>query len=745
MVRQRKLETLAVVLIVLIGVLGLATIKLAAVYSIDLAGKAWSIEVGNIVVTGDIPQTAMDGINGLGEVESAKLVTSKVIVAQVNGTPVSVALIYNPSPNPPMGYEVNSTSGDILVYLTSENTLVIKPGDRVFVPGYGYLTVDGEADGVVRIIGSTDATLFVPLSVVEKVKGEEIDILAVVARGNVNLTALAGKIRGIIRSSGGTVDDVMIQTAEDNPAAKPMRSMANAIEVFVSTALLVAVFLVAGSEATLLERNIREIGVLKAVGLDAIRATFYYAGHNIVRGLAGIVAGLLLSVPLSEYLVSWGAQQAHGRSMEILLERYPYSPDIGTMLWVGGIAGIVIVVGSLLPPLIGYRVPTSKALRFTGLVGRARGRMLGGRVRIAYHIRRAASRPWMTIFLVLFIALAWGAASSIPMSVRGTDVIGAEIKSYGYDASLLVNTFNTSPSEVVNIAKSAMGVEDAEAWASMWRAAKLKGEDVMLESCVSGSWKLGPALAEGRWPGPGEAVITETLSKVYDIGVGDSIVLETDKGSISLEVVGVARTHSNNGRIVFLYKDDYSKIVNENFAFLHLRTPNNAEEVALHVKAMLLEKGIPATIGSTKEEMLRQHEESSSFLRIFLSIINASTLIGSFAGLTVLVLVDLAGRLRELGVLRAIGFTNLELAATVVGDVLLASIIAAPLAYIVGISLSSIMLRLMEDAMGFLEPVARVSDLLWSGWILIPSLLLAYLASLLYLRRQTTSSLLRVE
>lgn len=72
------------------------------------------------------------------------------------------------------------------------------------------------------------------------------------------------------------------------------------------------------------------------------------------------------------------------------------------------------------------------------------------------------------------------------------------------------------------------------------------------------------------------------------------------------------------------------------------------------------------------------------------------------------------------------------------GEVLVAALAAAPLAYLAGFAISSSMLDMMAGPMGYVEPVPRLSDLARSGWVLGPALLASYMACLLYLRRQPT-------
>ncbi len=741
--RHRKLETLAVVIVVAVGVLGLATIRLAATYSIGLAGKAWVYEAGNIVVDGRIPEEAVDAVSSLPGVEEVKLIDLVTTVAWLDGTPISVALIHNPSPSYPFSY-IADQPGDVMVYDVGEPQPV-EPGDTLSVPGYGDLKVGGRARGVARIAGGIDAVLLVPRGVVESVQGQHIQVLSIVAPEATDLEGLASRVEEAVAAAGGSVRNVMIQTEEDNPATKPMSSMARAFEIFVSVALIAAALLMAGSEASLLERNVRELGVLKAVGVDAWRTAAYYAGHNVVRGLVGTLIGLALSIPLSEKLVEWGARQAHGSAMEILMERYPYSPDPQALLWAGGFALILVAAGSLIPPLLAYRIPAARALRFTGLTGPAGIAVLRGKARLAYAVRRALSRPWRAAFLVLFLAITWGAAASIPMSVRGIDVIGEEIAMYGYDASIVVVLEGRDPSTLPGVALRVGGVEAAEIWAFEWRAATLGGDEVTVASCLEGSWSLGPVLARGRWPGPGEAAITETLSRLHGLDLGDEVVLSFGRGELRLRVVGIARTHNNDGLLVYVSREDYLSVLDTDFVLLRIRASGDPEEVAARVKAALVAGGVPASIAGTKEGMLESHRNNLRFVRMFLTIINAATLVVGLLGLAVLVVVDLAGRLREIGVLRALGLTDGELGLAVAGEVLVAALVAAPLAYLAGLAISSSMLDMMMGAMGYVRPLPRLSDLASSGWVLGPALLASYAACLLYLRRQPTSSLLRVE
>lgn len=743
---KRKIESIVFVIIIFLGVTGIATIKLAADYSLELAGKAWSVEVGNIVIIGDIPYNVTGSLTGLPDVAELKLIKVKTSVAFHDTEPLSVAFVYNPTSSPPIGYLIDQ-EGSVIIYNVAGEKADLEPGDSITIPGYGSLTIDGNASGIVTISGGTDITLIVPLDIFNELPGKEVDVLAVIASPGANVSNLARTLYQNIVSQGGGVDSINIQTEEDNPAEAPMKSMALAFEVFIGTALVTGALLIAGSEMALLERNLRELGVLKAIGAGKKEIIAYYSGYNIMRGVIGSLLGIMLSIPLSRYLVTWGSKQAGSSTVEILMQHYPYTPSIGVIASIGLFAVGIILLFSIIPPLILSRINTVQALRFTGLSHRFRIlKIMYRKVRIAHSVRRILSRPWTTIFLILIIAVSWGATASIPMSIRSVNSMGDELETYGYTAVIMLPTQDLNFSELLEMADKVNGVSRAELWLSMWRGVEVFNETVSTHTCLIGNWTLGPSLIKGHWPGEGEIVVSETMARLYDLDLGDIVYIRNSKGQmLELRVSGIASTHENAGKIVFLNKRDYTALLGERYLYLRISSTDNGEVVGERVVRSLLENSIPAKLAYTKDELIKRQEQGTEFFRTFLSIINISTLITGFAGLAMLSLVDMAGRLKEIGVLRSIGFTNHELSVDLVLGTLIAIVFAAPLAYIVSLLISSSLLRLMVDALGFLEPIPSIMDLANTGWVILLALFFIYLVSLVYLRRQRTSDLLRVE
>ncbi|BEP17907.1 hypothetical protein PYJP_12590 [Pyrofollis japonicus] len=707
-VSRRKLESFAVIMVLFVGVVGLASIKLAASYSLSLAGKAWVYEVGSVVVEGHIPYSVLDKVRGIEGVERAKLIMAVDTIGYFDSTPISITLVYNPDDSYPMSYYISKGVPGVLEYVTNSQPIT-RPGDIVVVSGLGSIRITGIAKGIVSVSG-TDITLFVNESLIEKAKGRKEQILFIVAPGT-DPSKIASEIENLVRSEGGSIRTVFVQSGRSNPATAPLKSMANSLEIFTGIALVIAGFLIAGSEASLLERNVREIGVLKALGFSKGSVILYYAGYNMIRGAIGVAAGLTASVPVAEKLVSMGAREAQGSQvMELLMQKYPFTIDWGTLGETGLIALALILAATVLPPMLAYQVPTGQALRFTGLTGGIikLKSLHGGKLLLVYSLRRMASRPWFSAFLVLFLAVSWGATASIPMSLRGLNIIKEEIKGYGFDGKLLFAASSTRLDDVVDKALSAPSVKSIEVWDFSWRRAKINGKEVSLMSCIVGNWSLGPRLLSGRWPQHrGEAAITVTVSEEFGIGIGDVITLNTTRGTYVFRVTGIVTDHFDNGLVVFIDRGDYLQIVHPTSFLLYYKADRDSLQVGLRIKRVLIENGIPASKPRTKADLLRMQDSNMRFLSVFLSIIDASILFVGVVGLAVLVIVDIAGRLREIGVLRAIGFTDVQILVLDIIILLVAWLASMPLVYLVGYAISHTMLSIMRDAVGYLTPVPR--------------------------------------
>ncbi|NOZ89355.1 MAG: hypothetical protein GXO15_05460 [Crenarchaeota archaeon] len=144
----------------------------------------------------------------------------------------------------------------------------------------------------------------------------------------------------------------------------------------------------------------------------------------------------------------------------------------------------------------------------------------------------------------------------------------------------------------------------------------------------------------------------------------------------------------------------------------------------------------------TKEWELRSLRDAGSLLRGFMAAAGAGVLLAGVLGLALAGVLDLAGRLYELAVLRALGFTDERIALLEAVGVAAAWLLSAPLALLVGYMLAGHMASLAGSAFPGLEPRGPLESLLASSWAAAPVLAFNAAVWALYLRRLETARLL---
>ena len=313
---RRKLETIAIVVLVAVSVAGFLTIRMAASYARMLAGNAWADEVGNIVVVVDgiVDNNSIAGLLRGLPVDRFKLLEVVWTVGYYNGTPVSLVIVYNPGPSYPFSYTpALNASGDRVLFYRPGSKLAAHKGSAILIGSAGEksVIVAGVGDGV-AVIGTGELVVFADKELVREVgsSAKNIEsILSIVLKPGMDVEEAKEAIVGRLREAGYRVVSVFATTEENNPARRPMEGVAKALETLTLAGQAVALLLIAFTSLLAVERNIREVGVLESLGASRLQVAVFYSSHNIVRGLAGAVAGLLLSIPLSRLLVEWGVRQ----------------------------------------------------------------------------------------------------------------------------------------------------------------------------------------------------------------------------------------------------------------------------------------------------------------------------------------------------------------------------------------------------------------------------------------------------
>jgi putative ABC transport system permease protein len=355
---------------------------------------------------------------------------------------------------------------------------------------------------------------------------------------------------------------------------------------------------------------------------------------------------------------------------------------------------------------------------------------------------RKRSRLILTLVTLTLGGMIFMTVGSVQSSLEGQ--VDSVLAYNQFDVQIMLEReYRTS--QVEQAAYEVEGVTTVEAWATgsavRIRADGSESDSISVTALPPTSEMVDPTMESGRWllPEDENAVVLSQslLADEPDIEVGDEIVLEINGKERNWVVVGFAQTTDFTGQVTAYVNQAY---------FAHITNGVG------RISAVLIQVD-PAAVASLDEMalVLEEHFESSgirvanvvtvefirNFTGSFFSIIVALLLIMGVLIATVGAL-GLAGtmstnvleRTREIGVMRALGASDLTILGVVLVEGviigLISWVIGAALAYPAGYALSTLLgIALFEAPLGYIYSASGILS-----WLLVVALL-AGIASLL--------------
>jgi putative ABC transport system permease protein len=430
-----------------------------------------------------------------------------------------------------------------------------------------------------------------------------------------------------------------------------------------------------------------QIAVLKAFGY-ADRAV---AGHYLGFALAAVALGSVVGVLLGLWL------GARINEMYVNFYRFPvfrYEPGatvIGAAVGASALAAVVGALGAVrrvlaLPPAEAMR-PEPPARFRPGLLERSgAAARLPASARMIW--RNLARRPWRAALSVLGMALA---VSILLVGRYFVDAVQylADVQFRTVQREDLTVTFREPlPSRVRHDLHSLPGVLRAEPFRVV--AARLRFEHARRRVPVFGL----PADAELRRilgadldpvPPPREGVIlTGKLADILHVAPGDVLTLEVLEGERPVrEVVVAGRVDELLGLNAYMDARALHRLLREqgswSGAFLRVDA-TRADVLNAELKRMPAVAGASsrlAMLASFESTLARSFGIFTSVLVIFASVIACAMVYNAAR-------IALSERGRELASLRVLGFTRGEIAALLLGEQALLTVLALPVGFWIG-------------------------------------------------------------
>lgn len=485
-----------------------------------------------------------------------------------------------------------------------------------------------------------------------------------------------------------------------------MTSMMFLLQMFGVLALLLSCFIIINMVMAIMTKEIRQIGIMKAIGASTKKIASIYLSIVLLFGFAAT----LFALP-----VGFHAGMSYARFVASMLNFELFNTQISHGVWLFQVA-----IGTLLPAVVafipvyrGSRISVREALNNYG-VKDSLSLYSGSFSRLLNHIKL----PNSTIFairntfrrkgrlILTLVALVLGGAvfiSTFNIRTSLKETVKSRFTNQRYDVQAIFEK-GISETEFRESIEKLPFVSEYEIWgftrATQLLATGLESEQINLNLAPLKTSLFVPELFKGRWlsDNPNEAVINHVfLSKFPGTKTDSTITLKVNGKIKTFKVVGIIR-ELFSPQSVYVNRS----VLNEwptmsgrlNCSLIAFNPEKYADKTANSIKLeqWFKLKKYPVAMVFEKDhykELVIDHLVVITTMLIMVSLL--LILVGGL-GLITAMGISITERLRELAILRAVGVTSQKILQITIteGFVIgllswaLASILSIPLSYFLG-------------------------------------------------------------
>jgi len=265
-------------------------------------------------------------------------------------------------------------------------------------------------------------------------------------------------------------------------------------------------------------------------------------------------------------------------------------------------------------------------------------------------------------------------------------------------------------------------------------------ENISLLAPPGGSDLVSPMMIEGRWIEPGDVKKLTVAEGIYDyypnLEVGDTIPLKINGKEEYGEVGGIFKFIGLEGVIGYApyeYISREQNLSNRSFSYrieIQKHDLASQEVMAKDLDTYFRAQGFRVQEATPGLSTLDSAVESLDILITFLLIMALLTATVGSMGLAGTMSMNVLERTREIGIMRAIGATDLEIIRMVIVEGLLIGLLSFGLGMILAVPITYLLSAIVSNAV-FATPIAvvftPVGYFIWLGLVIILSSLASVL------------------
>ncbi|HSL42058.1 MAG TPA: FtsX-like permease family protein [Anaerolineales bacterium] len=564
-----------------------------------------------------------------------------------------------------------------------------------------------------------------------------------------HVTKVAQAISDRIERAGATIYFVSIYQPGHHFAYSITQGVFFILSVLGYMTVFLSGFLIINTITALVTQQTRQIGIMKAIGGANSQVLLMY----VVLVLGFGLGALIIAIPLANL-----AAKAMGGGMAAYLnfQPKPYQGYTITVVQQVIVALVVPVLAALWPIYNSIRVTVREAISDYGIGGNVKpktkavnkGALLVPRpmrlsLRNAFRKKTRLGLTLVTLVLAgaIFIGVynLWASFDKVMKDIQGYFMADINIsfgRYYRFE-------------EVSAIAQNVPGVSSVEGWTeyagTLIRDDEESGTQILFVAPPSTSTLIQPIITAGRWLKTGDEnaiVIGNHLLTIFpDLKIGDWLTIEIDGKKTNWHIVGVYSITGNVGTPLLYVNYEYlSRIIglpDQVYSVRVLTEQHDAvtqKRISEQIKVLYEERGIG--VGSTQlaSDFIRDQKAQTDILVYFMLSMAVMIAIVGGLGLMGTMSINVLERTREIGVMRAIGASNLDIQGIVIVEGMLIGLISWALSILLAIPITGILCFGVGMAIltAPMPPVYGVAGII--AWLIF-TLVLAMIASALPARR----------
>ncbi len=513
-------------------------------------------------------------------------------------------------------------------------------------------------------------------------------------------------------------------------------------------ALLLGAFLVINTINAIVSGQVRQIGVMKAIGGSTGQITRMYLALVLAFGVLAFLIAVPLAVLGGRGVVNMMADMINFNVTNSRVPGWVFLLELGVGL-------LVPLLAALWPVWSGSRVSVREAISSYGIEEGTRGGWFEGLL----NRFRWLSRPLMLslrntfrrkgrLALTLMTLMLAGAIFVSIFSVRDSmlKTLDQALAFWNFDVQM---TFLASPPGVdfVTEAEQVEGVTQAEIWTGALsfyqRPDGTENDGTIIYGIPADSELIRPDLREGRWIEQGDTnqvvVNTDFTKDEGEVTLGSSIDLNIDGQVNQWQVVGVIQSRLT-GPALYTNYDYLDQSLNRlvQSAYLMVQTSDHSEQgreqAAEALEDHFRKLGAPPVSVETVSEIQSGAKNQFNILIIFMLVMAVLLAAVGCLGLMGTMGLNVMERTREIGVMRSIGATNGTVRLIFVTEGVIIGFLSWVLASLIALPVSLLLCYIVGHA--FFQAALAYSFSFWGVLIwLALAIVLSAVSSLLPARR----------